>query len=217
MTTRNITIAAGIGLALALYSVGTLNAGEAGTQMEAVHRFLDKSVLDGGQASLMRMDNGVSMTVDTIELTPGDAVTAWFVIFNTPAQCSGGECGEDDIFNQNSDGSIAVNPDGSPPMNMSGIDAASISVFRADGLIVDTSGAASFRGHLPVGDTTEALFGPGLLDPYAAEIHAVIRTHRQAIPGQTDAMINTLNGGCSPDWPNEPCEDVQFAVFKPAL
>jgi hypothetical protein len=217
MMTRTNAIAVGIGLAFALCSVGTVSAGEAGTQKEPVHRFSDMSTVDSGQASLTRMDNGIYMTIDTVELTPGDAVTAWFVIFNAPGQCSGGECGEDDIFNLDADGSMVVNADGSPPMNMDGIEAAAISLHRADGLIVDTNGAASFRGHLPVGDTTEAVFGPGLLDPHAAEVHAVIRTHQQAIPGQTNEMINSMNGGCSPDWPNEPCEDVQFAVFKPAM
>jgi hypothetical protein len=204
-------------LAFALCSVGTVSAGEASTQTEPVHRFSDMSAVDGSTANLTRMDNGVYMTVETVELTPGDAVTAWFVIFNEPGQCSGGECGEDDVLNLDADGSFVENADGSPPMNMAGIEAAAISVLRADGRIIDTNGAANFRGHLPVGDTTEAVVGPGLLDPYRAEIHAIIRTHQQAIPGQTDEMISSLNGGCSPDWPNEPCEDVQFAVFKPAM
>lgn len=217
MMTRTNAIAIGIGLALVLCSVGTPSAGEAGTQKEAVHRFSDMSAVAGGQASLMRMDNGIYLNVETVELTPGDAVTAWFVIFNEPGQCSGGECGEDDIVNFNADGSLVVNADGSAPMNMAGIEAAAISVLRADGRIVDTNGAANFRGHLPVGDTSEAVFGPGLLDPHRAEIHTVIRTHQQAVPGKTNEMLNSMNGGCSPDWPNEPCEDLQFAVFKPAM
>jgi hypothetical protein len=182
-----------------------------------MHRFADQSVVADAEATLTRLENGVYMTVNTNELTPGHAVTAWFVVFNKPEDCSGGECGEDDIFNLDVSGNFIENEDGSPPMNMDGIETASISLHRADGMIIDSGGKAEFRGHLPIGDTTEAVFGPGLIDPSKAEIHAVIRSHQEAIPGETNEMINSMNGGCAEEWPNEPCEDLQFAVFKPAM
>jgi hypothetical protein len=49
-----------------------------------------------------------------------------------------------------------------------------------------------------------------------AEIHLVLRTHKEAIPGKIDEMIYSMNGGCADEWPNEPCEDLQFAVFLPS-
>ncbi len=61
----------------------------------------------------------------------------------------------------------------------------------------------------------EALFGGGLQKPMSAEIHFVVRTHGPAIPGKVDSMLYTVNGGCEGAFPNPPCSDVQFAVFKP--
>lgn len=187
------------------------------SQKTTVHRFSDMSVVDGAKGVLTRMDNGVYMAVDTHELTPGDAVTMWWVVFNEPSMCSGGECGEDDVLMMDAEGNISDSPDGSVPINPEGWEAAKISVLRADGLIIPEGGTASFRGHLPVGDTAEALGGPGLLDPQKAEIHSVIRTHRKVAPEVQNEAVNSFAGGCDENWPNEPCEDLQFTVFKPAM
>lgn len=185
-------------------------------QHQTVHNFADASVIEGAEAVLHRMDHGVQMTLDTSGLTEGNAVTVWWVIFNAPENCSDMACGEDDIFNIDDDGEFILNDDGSNPMNMDGIGGAQISALRADGHVIDEGGAAFFQAHLPIGDTTEAIFGSGLLDSSTvAEIHLVVRDHGAAIPGETDAMINSINGGCADSWPNEPCTDVQFAVFAP--
>ncbi len=191
----------------------------AGSAMQetSVHRFADQSVIEGAKAMLTRMDNGVYMTVDTQELTPGDAVTMWWVVFNDPSQCSGGECGEDDVLLMDASGNIADSPDGSVPINPEGWEAAKISILRADGLIIPEGGMASFRGHLPVGDTTEAMGGPGLLDAHKAEVHSVIRTHGKVAPEVQNEAVNSFAGGCDEKWPNAPCEDLQFTVFKPAM
>ena len=83
------------------------------------------------------------------------------------------------------------------------------------GNIIDEAERAFFQGHLPIGDPSEDLMGRGLQDSMAAEVHLVVRTHGPAVPGQVDEMINTFNGGCSDTFPNEPCQDLQFAVFAP--
>ena len=135
-------------------------------------------------------------------------------MFNSPENCSGGECNEDDVFILDGDGKFILNADGSPPMNMDFIVAANISAHRADGLIIDAGGNAQFQGSLVVGDVTEAIFGGGLVDAHLATIHIILRDHQAAIAGNTDAMVNTINGGCPGDFPNAPCEDIQFAVFE---
>jgi hypothetical protein len=191
------------------------SAADHNVQSETMHHFEDQSVIDGAAATLARNDHGVFMSVDTVGLTPGHAVTMWYVVFNDPDRCSGEGCGEDDVFNLDADGKFIDNADGSPPMNMDAIKDIGISVLRADGLIIDADGRAQFRGHLPVGDKAEAVFGPGLLDAQRAEVHAVVRSHMQAIPGQANAMVNSMNGGCDETWPNAPCTDLQYAVFKP--
>ena len=204
-------MSAGVGRAW-LGGISAMAGGE--MQSSAMHNFSDGSVIAGTEATLTRMGGGVHVTIDTVGLTPGNAVTAWFVVFNSPENCSGGECGEDDIFNRDGDVKCILDTDGSPPMNMGGIGAANISLHRADGLIVDAGGNAQFQGSLVVGDVSEVIFGSGLVDAHLAEIHIVLRDHQAAIAGNTDEMVNTLSGGCSDDWTNEPCEDVKFAVFK---
>ena len=213
MKSSNKFVAISTGFAMAL--LGGISAMAGGTaQSSAMHNFSDGSVIAGTEATLVRMAGGVHITIDTVGLTPGNAVTAWFVVFNSPENCSGGECGEDDIFNLDGDGKFILNTDGSPPMNMDGIGAANISLHRADGLIVDAGGNAQFQGSLVVGDVSEAIFGGGLVDAHLAEIHVILRDHGAAIAGNTDEMVNTMSGGCAVDWPNEPCEDIQIAVFK---
>lgn len=201
------------GTAIALFSGISANAGGA-MQTVAMHDFADASVISNTDATLLRMGGGLHVTVNTVGLMAGHAVTAWFVVFNSPENCSDGECGENDIFNLDSAGDFVLNADGSPPMNMEGIGAANISVHRAAGLIIDVGGNAQFMGSLVVGDVSEAVFGGGLVDAHVAEVHIVLVDHQEAIPGSTDAMVNSLTGGCSDVWPNEPCTDVQFAVFK---
>jgi len=204
-----------VSLALSLFGGISAVAGES-NQTSTMHNFADASVIDGADATLSRFDGGLHVTVNTVGLTAGHAVTAWFVVFNEMGNCSDGECGENDIFNLDGDGEFILNADGSPPMNMDGIEASNISVHRAAGLIIDVEGNAQFLGSLVVGDVSEAVFGGGLVDAHAAEVHIVLVDHQAAIPGSTDAMVNSLTGGCSDDWPNEPCEDIQFAVFQPA-
>jgi hypothetical protein len=201
------------GLAIALFGGVSANAGGA-HQTSSMHNFSDASIIPNSEAELTRMGGGIHVTIDTVSLTAGHALTAWFVVFNSPENCSDAECGENDIFNMDDAGGFVLNSDGSPPMNMDGIGAANISVHRADGLIIDVDGSAKFMGSLVVGDLSEVLFGGGLVDAHTAEVHIVLRDHGAAISGSTDEMFNGINGGCSGAWPNEPCTDVQFAVFK---
>ncbi|NRB17867.1 MAG: hypothetical protein HRU33_09965 [Rhodobacteraceae bacterium] len=161
------------------------------------------------------MDQVIYMNVKTNDLSPGHVVTMWYVAFNNPELCSDGECGEDDVFNPNAVGSFILNDDGSPPMNRAEWDATNLSLLRADGLIVSNDGTAEFRGHLPVGDVTEAIAGPGLLDAKKAEVHAVPRDHMEPTPDLLNAMLNSMNADCGEVFPNDPCIDPQFAVFKP--
>ena len=204
---------------LAVFAFGNaVNFGANAEGMETettVHFFEDASVVKDGAAVLTRLKNGAAIRLSTVNLKPKDAVTVWWVVFNEPAMCSDNECGENDIFNLDADGKFILNDDGSPPVNGAGVEAAQISVLRADGHVIDESGAAQFSSRLPIGDTSEALFGGGLQKPMSAEIHFVVRTHGPAIPGKVDSMLYTVNGGCEGAFPNPPCSDVQFAVFKP--
>lgn len=76
------------------------------------------------------------------------------------------------------------------------------------------SGHAGFGARLRTADTTDAVFGNGLVNSRWSEIHLVIRTHGPTIPHMVDQQIHTFNGGCEDDEPNRGlCQDVQFAAF----
>ena len=86
------------------------------------------------------------------------------------------------------------------------------------GYIVGGSGNGNFSGHLNT--------GPGFNNPLTAEIHVVIRSHGQAVPGMIPDQIHTFEGGCDPDFtfPEGPgriwadsdqvgyCANVQLAI-----
>lgn len=180
-----------------------------------VHHFNleDPAAVDGAFARLSRFDNGVTTVLSTSELTPGEVYTLWWVIFNEPENCTGGACDADDIFILE-DGGIPRDADGNRLMNMDTLMAANVSIQHAAG-VYSSDGSMHTSASLGLGDAPGIVMGPGLLDPYKAEIHLVVRTHG---PIQEDAFadqISTFGGGCDP-MDAAPCDDLQFAVFLPA-
>ena len=158
-----------------------------------------------GTAQLVRTDTGVSYNLRTTGLEQGHAISIWWVIFNNPEECAE-DCTLPDLFN----------PD------------VAASVQSGGGHAVGASGNSAFAGHLNEGEVTNShplhalpgLANPGLLDPRGAEIHLVVRTHGELIPGMNHEMFTTFEGGCTADTsfgagdgPNE-CADLQFAIFK---
>ena len=172
----------------------------------------DGPLVEGAESSLVRMEHGLYATFSAVELEPGDAYTLWWVIFNKPENCSDGECGRNDAFMFDADGVQLLSDAGAPQWNFPAHAATEFSLGRASGSVVDVDGTAEFRAHLPVGDDTEFDFGPGLLDPFTPEVHLIIRTHSQMIPGKLSDQLNSPWGGCPEGWPKDPCKDVQIAI-----
>ena len=142
----------------------------------------------GASSTLHRSPNGVTINIKTSQLEPGDAVTVWWVIFNNPEECIDG-CNGPDL----------------------GVPAVEASALYTAGNVIGGNGKGNFSGHLQEGDTTGALFGPGLIDSQKAEIHMIVRTHGAAIPGLIPEQIQTFGGGCEINT----CSDVQFSVHLP--
>lgn len=201
---RNIGVASCCALCRTL--LGTLAGGGPPQETSSVaRRFSDFSVIPGSWSSLMTNDSGAHMTIKTSELTPGDAITVWWVVSNNselrrhpiPDPDGGPDlsaCGEGDL----------------PLPPFSGDPATETSALHAAGHVIGGSGKGNFAGHLAVGDVSDALFGPGLLYPETAEIHLIVRGHGQAIPGLVHDQIHTVDGGCGINL----CEDLQFSVFQ---
>ena len=83
---------------LGALSVISVSAAPAQSSTNDVQLFSDDSVVAGASSTLLRTRNGVSIQLNTSGLEPGAAYTVWMVVFNNPAACSDGICGEDDVL-----------------------------------------------------------------------------------------------------------------------
>lgn len=175
----------------------------------------------GGFSMLDRAEDGIATKIRTRDVG-GHAYTLWYAIFNAPQHCSGGVCGEDDVF--------AFDP-GNPdfPFNRPQIEATRLSVLWAKaGAVANPAGRLSLEGGLSVGEIPD---GPGqvvigrsedgalvalgvaagLEDPNGAEIHVILQDHGTA---HTDErlmeQLTSFRGACNPD-----CSEPQFGVHQP--
>ena len=165
-----------------------------------LHTFGTSDAIPGTVSTLVRRAGGVSLSVDTLGLNPGEVYTIWWVIFNNPSACSEGGCVGPDLSNPETEATVGY----------------------ATGEIADENGMATFRAVLAVGDNSFALGNdagfpfelvlpsPGLSDPFGAEIHAVLRTHGPALDDPS-SQLDSFNDGCNPE-----CFNVQAALHYPA-
>lgn len=165
----------------------------------------------GGTSNLTRTDDGEALllTIEAEGLTPGDAYTVWWIVFNEPGECLEG-CGEDDIFNE----------DGTP--NGGQIVATQVGIGNATGNVAKANGTAEFGAKLVAGDggtdhqVLIPAFGGGgevLLagNGNSAEVHLIVQSHGQARGGpQLTSQLSNVEFGCTPE-----CADLQFAVHLP--
>jgi hypothetical protein len=168
-----------LSLSLTALLSGSVMAGPAAISVVDVHYFTDNSMVSGASSKLVRTTRGVSMSIDTNDLDPGAC--------NNPIPEIGAACGLGDF----------------PDLDVGA------SVLYATGNVVDEDGEGGFAAHLKMGDTDGALFGPGLLDPWGAEIHILVRHHGPVIPAMMPSQIMTVGGGCNP------CTDAQAAAHSP--
>jgi hypothetical protein len=194
MKTRIATLVASLSLALLAGGAGTTLAvgSESGTSpvfaIGPGHTFI--ADIPGATSTLVRTPNGISVSLRTSGLPAGHAVTIWALIFNDPGACGAGGCHE-------------MNGDLNVP-------AVRGSVFHVTGHVVGESGI--FAGLVPLGDAADAFVGPGLLDPYGAEVHLIVRDHGLAATG--DLLQQQFND-ISPRFCNVACADIQESIHLP--
>ena len=166
----------------------------------------------GATASLVSNKAGATAQLRSDGLTPGDAVTLWWIIFNSPENCAAHPepCTLDDLFGN----TAAVGGE----------------VTYGAGHVIGDSGKVAYGSHLKTGEVRMGWFGNGFTNPTGAEIHLVVHTHGQVIPEMADEMISTFRAGChddamiNPDFPANAyndgtpgpnqCQDLQFAFFQ---
>ncbi len=185
-----------VGLAFAAVTPALAGSSETGTSgvfsIGPGHSFV--AWVPGADSTFVRTSKGISVSLQTSSLPAGHAVTMWALIFNNPSACAGA-CDES-----------------SGDLNIPGVNG---SVQHLAGHVVGTHG--SFAGHLTLGDAAHTARGPGLLDPFGAEIHLIVRDHGVLNPdgvlgSLTDAFITDQFNNDSPRFCNVACSDIQKSV-----
>ena len=161
--------------------------------------FQETNNVVGTLSTLVRTAEGAHVLLETTGLTPGDAYTLWWVVFNYPDDCTKQGC---------------------LPQNLMEAKMAAMVKYGV-GAIANEDGTATFEAFLAVGDVTGALDNssgfdfelfepaPGLIEPLSAEFHVVLRSHGAALDDPTE-QLTTFNGGCNPE-----CFNVQMAMHIP--
>jgi len=180
---------------------------------EPVFHFADPSTpIDGASSSIIRGPNGISMSFDVTGVTPGNAYTVWYVIFNVPGECATSPCTEADIFNPATQADVTFGAG-----KVAGSNRLSVSGHRSVG---DLSGSA-----IPFFNEVFGLNHPvfGLIDPEGAEVHLLSRCHGPKVPANMPEQIDSFVGGCTdfldagvvPVAVGE-CADIHFSQHLPA-
>ena len=174
-----------------------VQAAPATHQTSNVALFMTPTLVPGASATLVRNDNGVGMSLHTSGLTPGDAVTVWWVIFNKPQYCThgmfGAKCGIGDLLVFGGDPRVES------------------SLLYAAGHVIGGDGVGDYGAYLREGELTrDTLFGPGIENSRTADVHLVVHDHGPAQPGIVNEEIHSF-GVCNPT-----CTDIQAAAFEAA-
>lgn len=227
---RTSLIVLGLVLIAGLIVTGSVLAGNSSEKSEAdVYWSWDfmagNTANPTGTSELTRTDSGISASYKAEGLTPGNAMTLWFIVFNNPEDCLGGpyNCSPLDL-----------GPDGDAKGDF----------FLASGHVIGDSGKGNFGGHLNVGDVSGSEYAemncpdtlecaPGLVDSRESLVVLAIHDHGPQQSGQVlKEQISSFLGGCElpfngnefgfptmaeelPDDYGE-CATIQFSPHAPA-
>lgn len=165
--------------------------------------------IDGTVAQLVTSPDGASMHLSSSGLTPGHAVTIWFVALQNPELCEKNPCTPAEAMGFPEMETVAVN---------------------GGGTVVPANGEIEVSAHLPVGAVPTNLFDTDFVSPETAEYHLVIHDHGPLIPDLAADMLSSFRGGCTlesvpPHYPDtaqsdgeggpNTCVSRQVALFVP--
>jgi hypothetical protein len=158
-------------------------------------------VVPGSSSVLRRTSEIATMHIASAGFAADTVVTAWWVIFNYPLNCT---------HPVPATSSLCSGPDIANP-------ATGPTYQWADGQVVRDDGEIALKASLAVGDTTNcaspSLPCVGLLDVGGAEYHIALRSMGAVIPSMLAVQLTTLDGGCHAGEPNAgQCANVQGAV-----
>lgn len=133
--------------------------------------------VDGSLVRLHRSAAGAAMTLETSELTPGHAVTVWFVAIQAPENCAANPC---------------------TPMEAMGMaDEMNPVATNAGGAVVSDEGRIRVQGFLPVGEVAGNFYDTTFTAPETSEYHIVVHDHGPLIPELAADQTSSFRGGCT--------------------
>lgn len=166
--------------------------------------------IEGTTALLVTSPDGASMHLTSKDLTPGHAVTIWFVALQNPQLCDKNPC---------------------TPLEAMGMPEMETVAVNGGGTVVPADGTIEISAHLPTGAVPTNLFETDFVSPMTAEYHLVIHDHGPLIPALAADMLSSFRGGCTlesvpPHYPDSArsdgeggsntCVSRQVALFVPA-
>jgi hypothetical protein len=132
--------------------------------------------VDGTTALLVTSPDGASMHLSTKDLTPGHAVTIWFVALQNPQLCESNPCTPIEAMGMPEMDTVAVN---------------------GGGTVIPANGTIEMSAYLPTGAVPNSLFEADFTSPQTAEYHLVIHDHGPLIPELAADMLSGFRGGCT--------------------
>lgn len=131
----------------------------------------------GSEVMLNLSPAGASMILETSDLTPGHAITVWFVAIQSPENCASNPC---------------------TPMEAMGMaDKMNPIATNAGGAVVSDEGGIRVQGFLPVGDVAGNFYDTTFIAPETSEYHIVVHDHGPLIPELAADQISSFRGGCT--------------------
>ncbi len=148
-----------------------------------------------GTSTLERESDVVHATFETEGMTPGNAVTGWYIVFNHPELCEPApfECDPTDMFHPDFPGQQGP---------------AEGDFLLLSGHVVGEDGKGMFEGSLAVRDASTSGLAEvicpetldctdGLTDPDGALVVLATHDHGPALTGaELEAQLSTFLGGC---------------------
>ncbi len=133
--------------------------------------------VEGSEVKLSLSAEGASIILETSELTPGHAITVWFVAIQSPEKFAANPC---------------------TPMEAMGMAGKMNSIAtNAGGTVVNAEGSIRVQGFLPVGEIAGNFYDTTFTSPETSEYHIVVRDHGPLIPELAADQISSHRGGCT--------------------
>lgn len=133
--------------------------------------------IQGSKVTLNRSSAGAAIILETSKLTPGHAVTVWFVAIQSPENCASNPC--------------------TPQEAMGMADKMNPVATNAGGTVVSKDGRIRMQGFLPIGEVAGNFYETLFTAPETSEYHIVVHDHGPLIPDLAADQITSFRGGCT--------------------